>query len=142
MEKVQWKTFTFGNADAQKVYEEIGDKNTSAEEIVEKAKDPNTELHKCFEWDDSIAAHKYRLQQARSIMCNLVFVSDDKDYEPVRVFHITTEKTVYKPTKLIIQKPDEYQALLARAKAELQEFRKRYKIIQELETLFALIDEL
>ena len=142
MEKVQWKAFTFGNADAQKVYEEIGDMDTSAEEIVEKAKDPNTELHKCFEWDDSVAAHKYRLQQARNIMCNLVFVSDDKDYEPVRVFHITTEREVYKPTKMIIQKPDEYNALLSRAKAELQEFRKRYKIIQELETLFAMIDEL
>ena len=140
MEKVKWKTFYFKDADAQKCYEEIGSTNITAEEVVERAKDPNSELHKCFEWDDKIAAEKYRLQQARVLICNLVFVEDDEENEPVRVFHISTEKSIYKPTKLILQQPDEYQALLGRAKQELYAFQRKYKTLQELDGVFEAID--
>jgi hypothetical protein len=61
------------HADAQKVYNEIsaiGEQSTP-EQIVEKAKDERTELHRCFDWNDTTAAHKYRLQQARQIVCHL-----------------------------------------------------------------------
>ena len=64
MEKVMWRVDGFFKADAQKCYEEMGDSDISPEEVLEKAKDKNSELHKCFEWDDTVAANKYRLQQA------------------------------------------------------------------------------
>lgn len=144
MEQVKWKHEQFSHgADAQRVFEEIGGNvNTSAEEILEKAKDPNSELHKCFEWDDKKAGKLYRLEQARHIVCNLVFVTDDEKEEPVRVFHISTEPKVYKPTKLILQQPDEYQALLARAKQELYSFQRKYKALQELSEVFDAIEAL
>lgn len=143
MEKVKWKCPQYFNgADAQKVYEEIGDTNISAKEILEKAKDPKSELHKCFEWDDKKAAEKWRLQQAKTLVCNLVFEMPDEKDEPIRVFHITTEQSVYKPTKMILQQPDEYQSLLNNAKAELQAFKRKYKILQELEEIFEKIEEL
>ena len=47
-------------ADANKVYEEIqslGEK-CSKEDIVNKARDEHTELHQCFEWDDTRAAEQ------------------------------------------------------------------------------------
>ena len=143
MEQVQWKFNFFNGADAQKCYEELGgDVNLTPEQIVQKAKDENTELHKCFEWDDSKAADKYRLEQARHLVCNLVFVPKKKDETPVRVFHISQEKSVYKPTKLILSKPDEYSALLERAKQELYAFQRKYKSLIELEDIFKAIDEL
>lgn len=143
MEKVTWKVNLYGDADAQKVYEEIGEKNTTPEEILEKAKDPDSELHKCFEWDDSKAAHLYRLGQARTIMANLVFVSDKKDEPPVRVFYnLTFEKAEYHPTKLILKKPDEYEALLQKATGELRAFQVKYKMISELQPIFEMIDKL
>ena len=143
MEKVKWKCPQYFNgADAQKVYEELGDTDISAKEIVEKAKDPNSELHKCFEWDDKKAAEKWRLQQARVLICNLVFEIPDEEDTPVRAFYITTEKEDYKPTKLILQQPDEYKILLNNAKAELQTFKRKYKILQELAEIFEKIDEL
>ena len=142
MTQVKWKTNLFGDADAQKVAEEIGEQNTTPEEILEKAKDPDSELHKCFEWDDTVAAEKYRLQQARTIMCNLVWVTEDKKDE-VRVFYnLTFEKSEYHPTKLILQKPDEYQALLNKAKGELAAFKKKYSMLKELKKLFEDIEEL
>ena len=143
MEHVKWKHPQFAcGADAEKVYQEIGDTDTSAEEILEKAKDENSELHKCFCWDDTEAARLYRLEQARHIVCNLVFVTEDEDEAPVRVFHISTEKSVYKPTKLILQQPDEYQALLNRAKQELYAFQRKYKTLVELDEVFSAIDAL
>ena len=53
----------YKGADAQLVADEImsiGDAATP-QQIVEKARDEATELHKCFTWDDRIAAEKYRL---------------------------------------------------------------------------------
>lgn len=142
MEQVKWKFEFFNGADAQKVYEEIGNKEVSAEKVLQIAENENTELHKCFEWDDSKAAHLYRLEQARHVIANLVFVPKKEDETPVRVFHISTEKSVYKPTKLILQQPDEYQALLERAKLELYAFQKKYKSLVELEDVFTAINEL
>ena len=142
MAQVKWKTNLFGDADAQKVADEIGEQNTTPEEVLEKAKDPDSELHKCFEWDDTVAAEKYRLQQARTIMCNLVWVTEDKKDE-VRVFYnLTFEKSEYHPTKLIMQKPDEYQALLNKAKSELSAFKKKYSMLKELKKVFEDIEEL
>lgn len=36
--------------------------------IVEVARDPESPLHQCFEWDDSIAAERHRLDQARRLL--------------------------------------------------------------------------
>lgn len=141
MEHVEWKVKLF-DADATKVYEEIGEKNTTPEEILQKAENPDSELHKCFEWDDAIAGHKYRLSQARQIMCNLVFVTDDEEDKPRVFYQITTEKSEYHPTKLIMQKPDEYALLLKKAKDELQAFKNKYKTLKELHKIFEAIDEL
>lgn len=142
MNKVRWKVNLYGNADAQKVYEEIGEETTTPEEILEKAKDPNSELHKCFEWDDKKAAYKYRLQQARTIMCNLVFVSRDEKDEVRTFYNLTFEKAEYHPTTMILQKPDEYKALLEKAKGELYAFKKKYAMLKELKKLFDDIEAL
>lgn len=42
--------------------------------IVEKAKDPGTELHKCFTWDDKEAAELWRRLEASKILKRLVMV--------------------------------------------------------------------
>lgn len=140
--KVAWKTKGLFKADAQKCYEELGDNGLTPEQIVEKARDENSELHKCFEWDDTKAAEKYRLTQARSLMCNLVFVTEDQKAETRVFYNLTFEKTEYKPTKLILQKPDEYQLLVQKALGELQAFKKKYAHIKELKKVFEIIDEL
>ena len=142
MESVKWKISGVFKADAQKVYEEIGDTSVSPEEILKKARQKKSELHKCFEWDDSVAAERFRLQQARQIIQLLVITPKYEDDEPVRVFQITSEKNVYQPTRMILQQPDEYAQLLKRAKGELFALQKRYKILSELEAVFAAIDEL
>jgi len=142
MEKVEWKFKDFFKADAQKVYEEIGENKITPEQVLEKAKDENTELHKCFDWNDTSAANKYRLHQARQIIQSFVIVREKEEQPKIRAFQITTETAVYQPTRIVLQQPDEYKALLERAKEELKAFRLKYKHLQELSEIFAEIDAL
>ena len=145
----EWKMPLY-KADAQKVAEEIaaiGETATPAQ-IVEKARDEASELHKCFDWDDTVAADKWRLQQARQVVTLLVVTikNDEPEAEPVRlrVFERSGETydAGYKQTFLIVQDKDEYKALLRRAKSELEAFKRKYKALVELEKVFEAIDEL
>lgn len=132
------------HADAQKVYNEIsaiGEQSTP-EQIVEKAKDERTELHRCFDWNDTTAAHKYRLQQARQIVCHLVIHNkpEQSDRPEVRAFFKPQWAKGYKPTEYIVRREDDYQATLARALSELHAFKIKYSCLVELEEILALID--
>lgn len=140
--KAEWSVKGIFKADAQKVADEIGESKITPEELLEKAKDENTELHKCFEWNDGIAAEKYRLIQARQVITHIVFEKKAKEEVPVRCFQITTERNVYQPTKQFLVQENEYQSLLARAKAELESFVRRYSTLSELENVFKAIEEL
>lgn len=138
--EVTWRVAGIYKADAQKVAEEIGNKKITPEEVLKKAKDENSELHKCFEWNDSVAAEKYRLQQAGNVIRMLVYKSEKENTEPVRAFHITTEKNTYQPTRTFLVQQDEYQSLLKRAMAELEAFKKKYHTLSELESVFEAME--
>lgn len=42
--------------------------------VVEDARDPESALHACFEWDDSVAGEKYRIMQARALIRSVPLV--------------------------------------------------------------------
>jgi hypothetical protein len=135
------------HADAQKVADEISEIGDSAtpKEILDKARDSNTELHKCFTWDNDVAAERWRLQQARQIVCCLV-VKETEDEEAegkpaIRMFYKTEHSEGYKPTAFILRDQDEYQKLLKRAYAEMKAFSEKYRTLSELETVFEAIDQ-
>ncbi len=143
---VTWKVKGFFKADAETVYKEItalGD-SFSPEQIVEAAKDKNTELHKCFTWDDTVAAENWRKHQARMLVAQLVIRTETTDNEPVavRVIASTNVRNEYKPVVKVLEVEQDYADLLARAVAELKAFQQKYKTIKELREIFEAIDEL
>ena len=138
----EWRVKGIYKADAQKVADEIGNDKITPQEIIEKARDEQSELHKCFEWNDTIAAERYRLQQARNVLSMLVFKLKTEEEQPVRIFSLTTEKSTYQPTKQFLVQADEYQDLLKRALAELETFKKKYSTLNELEEVFKAIEKL
>lgn len=129
--------------DPYKVYDEIQSlgENVKPEMIVAAAQDSNSELHKCFEWDDTEAARKYRIIQAGNLVRNLVIVESKEKSEPqqIRVMY-TSQDGGYKQTTLILQQPDEYETLKNRAMAELRAIKNKYNMILELKEIFDLID--
>ena len=137
---VAWRIQGYYKADAQKVAEEIGFGKFTPLEVLEKAKDETTELHKCFEWNDSIAAEKYRLEQAKNIIRMLVYEKETKEQAVVRYYAKTETKHVYQSTKQFLVQEDEYQGLLRRALAELEAFKKKYHTLTELESIFEAME--
>lgn len=58
--------------------------------VLESAKNKSSVLHKCFTWDDSIAANKWRLRQASEMLSNIQ-LKVIKDGEPrfFRAYEVT-----------------------------------------------------
>lgn len=141
-----WRTPGIFNADPQTVCNELRQlgEEFSPSDVVERAKDETTELHKCFEWNDTKAAEKYRLHQARQITSNLVFrkLEDKEEATPilVRVFNKTEPAGGYKPPERVFTQSDEYDKLLRRAMAELKQFKVKYSMLKELDYILSLID--
>lgn len=140
-----WKTgfaSLYKGVDAEKVASEIeaiGESVTPAE-ILDRARDKSTELHKCFEWDDTVAAERFRLQQARQIVCHLVIKEVDEDKPEYRFFQMPDRSEGYKPITFIMRDKTEYEKLLAQAREELRIFKQKYHNLSELEEILALID--
>ena len=150
MENVKWRINLY-NADAKTVYDEIktiadgkATKDVAPKEIVQYAREnPDSELHKCFEWDDTKAAEKWRTQQARSIVVNLIVdIQDSKTDKPVtaRVILQSAETNNYKPA--IFMNTDEYARTLKRAWDELREWKNRYKSLKDagIQAVIEMID--
>ena len=147
-ERVVWGCFKY-KADPNLVYDEVSALGDSCkpQEVVDLAKDPNTELHKCFDWNDETAADKWRLHTARNILLSLkveVIRKDKKTGEPekipFRVFQNDREEKTYKHVDFIVRHDDEYTKLLKRAKEELASFKRRYSMITELSEVIEEID--
>lgn len=145
-EKYCWKAGGYHpKANANKVGKEIESLDeVKPENIVNFARDKKTELHKCFEWNDGIAAENYRRQQAAAIMNNLVFVVRKDVNSPakeVKAYVNTQKNQEYKPIDYVLHSPTEYQKMLDKAIRDLQSTRNKYAEIAELQDLYELIDE-
>lgn len=146
---IKWSIKDIFKADASKCYEEIsaiGDE-VKPEQVVERARDTSSELHKCFEWNDTAAAERYRIIQARSVINHLIVVKKDSeasDVNPIQ-FRVMmkndrSESSGYKQTIVMVKDEDEYRKLLQQAYAELHAFKQKYACLAELSNILALID--
>lgn len=135
----KWKPGTFLVADAAKVgteLERLG-QVVSAESVVEAARDDETELHKCFEWDDSEAARQHRLSQARYVLRRISVVHEvtRPDAEPVCVrvrayecVQITANERRYVPTTTALSSPDLRVQVLGRLERTIAEAEQTARI--------------
>lgn len=152
MEIASWKVNGIYKANATKIAKEIklisnsnSENKFTPEELVAYGKNPNTELHKCFEWNDAVAGECWRISQAQGIIRNLAIVvtkDDSIKTEPtsIRMFVSTGERdSTYKSTIEVVKDVDEYKKLLQQAYEELQVFKKKYQSIKELAKIIALI---
>ena len=139
---VTWNGFRF-SADAEKCYREIQSLECiTPASIVDYARSEDTELHKCFQWDDSIAAENWRKQQARIIVSSLVVTVEKNTAgsQKYRLIQHDDSTKEYKPVVFTVRNMDEYSRLLAQAKRELRSFKERYKSITELSEVIEQIE--
>lgn len=97
----QWKIKSFGKKiDPDQALEEIRKAENlygkiTAETVLKVAEDDDSPIHELFEWDDSKAAHNYRLAQARTIINNLevIVISSSEKEIRIPVFEITKDES-------------------------------------------------
>lgn len=134
MKKYSWKYII--NADAQKVGEELEEIERLGTlepqhllEYAERHKD--SELYKCFEWDNDEASRKYRIYQARQIICSISVEIKEEPREISRVYYSVSDKETserkFKNISLIINNEDEYQQILEKAKDEFIKCKQKYE---------------
>jgi hypothetical protein len=125
------------DADPQKIGEalkklEDKDGRMPSETIVEAAKSPKHVLHPHFEWNDKLAAHQHRLQQARHLV-SLIRV-EDADGEPVPAYYSIADKEgiAYRPHDKVVTSHELQHAVLKQAERDLSAFLVRYRVLQDV----------
>lgn len=138
---------------AYSVYEQVKEctgNEPTPEAMVSAASEKSCPIHVAFEWDDSIAGHKYRLTQARTMLRSFVMIPEEgrrKDsvriLETIRVTPNTETgeaRIAYLPTADVMKDQEARAALLQRALNEFMSLRRRYLHLQELAVVFAEVD--
>lgn len=84
--------------------------------IVREAAKENSPIHDYFEWDDSEAAVKYRLEQAGCLMreCKTVFTNESSHRMiPVNQFTFADGDGSVRETRVLLQDPESRTATMA-----------------------------
>lgn len=104
------------------------------ETVVEEAADPASPLHDCFEWDNSAAAHKHRLWQAR-MLCRSIRIAIEPDKsEPLFVsVHVEDGAArAYHPARVMVRHIDLWTRVMNLA---FERLRSADAALQELEAI-------
>lgn len=111
----------------------------SAAELVNESRAEDSPLHDMFEWNDTIAAEKYRETQAQKIIRSIVKVVENEplDYRA----YSSIAPNSYVSTTNALSKEETRAIILRNAKRELETFKRKYGKLMELSKLINVIDE-
>ena len=115
-----------------------------AGDLVERSRKPDAPLHEAFEWNDTTAAHEYRVEQAKYLLRSIeVTVEPQKQKKPVRAFVsvVRDKDRSYTSVSHALSDPELRRQVLMQALRELEAWRERHAELVELAGVFAAIDE-
>lgn len=152
-----WKTpRVFGHVDpnaAGGFVESLIEKHGSVRPatLVEESRPPGAVLHPVFEWDDTIAAERFREEQGRGVLKNLVVLSPVTATRPdpveLRAFVPVTikkdEDRGYVTIEEVLHTPDYLEEMLDRARRDLLSFERKYEMLKDeddLASVFSAIE--
>jgi glutamate synthase domain-containing protein 2 len=146
----QWKPGSQSKGDAQIVGETLEEIRVrsgrlTASTVLEEAVNPESPIHGAFTWDDTEAAQQYRLEQARHLIRSVVMVREDEPGQPtIRAFVSIREDGDQEYTNIVTAMSDRAlrKQVVARALAELKDWRKRYNELREFAKVFEAIDQM
>lgn len=103
--------------------------------LLDASRNENAPLHNAFEWDDTIAAEKWRIEQARQLIANIRIVrsTDADERDKVRGFVSTPGRQgVYVSMDTALRRDELRSYLLEQAKRDSQIFLAKYRKLEEL----------
>jgi len=147
----KFKPMSCISADAQAVGEVCERLETEGrltpEDLLEESRDDEAPLHDYIEWDDSVAAEKYRVRQCAHVIRSIITVVEHKESEIVTKAFVSLHepggtKETYKSVAVALQDVTTRDVVLRNAKRELVTFRRKYIQLSELADVFDAIDQL
>lgn len=119
------------------------EKGLTAESLVEMAKDEDNPLHNFFEWEDSLAGEKWRLQQARVLINEVKVIIEEKEYYAFENVQIAVleggeqqvsknKERVYKPVIEIISNQELRRQIVDSALNKLSYWEEQNSKYEEL----------
>lgn len=117
------------------------------ERVIVDARNLASPLHPLFEWDESEAAHQYRLVQARALIrAVIVRYRPAPDEAPRKVVAFVNvkdgDRQYYTATAVALANPKQRAIVLRQAWEDFHAIRRRYADLAEFATLFAALDEI
>lgn len=156
-EKFVWKAGAQFPVDAKTAVDTIHDLQQSlgkdtitAKELLDASRNEGAPLHSCFEWDDTVAAEKYRVEQARHIINSIEIKFVDTDYPAhlkqtrymVNTVCVAPKAQGEFATINVAFTNENYRtAVLKNALHELRSFQSKYSRYQELSGVIKAIDD-
>lgn len=117
--------------------------------VVDEARDEDSPLHGAFEWDDGVAAEKYRLDQAQRLIRSFrVTVENDGKEVEIPVFvNVSADRkegkaeNPYRLTESVKEVPDLMEVAVSDALEQLEGVRNRYAHLNQLRDVWDAIDK-
>jgi predicted RNA-binding protein YlxR (DUF448 family) len=107
--------------------------------VVETARDPEHPLHSRFEWDDSLAAEKYRLEQAGQLLRVVKLPADPSRASDLRAFVAVkgkdSHRADYVPTEEAMADEFARKLVLRDMEREWRLLKRRYEHMREFADL-------
>lgn len=120
------------------------------ERVVAAARSADSALHDGFTWDDTEAANKCRIEEAKLILRAIVVVEERDGMEvEVRAFCNVREKDdeggyedkgIYVPTHKAMSDADYREYVLRQALRDAEAYANRYRAFEELARIIKAID--
>jgi hypothetical protein len=110
------------------------------EHVIEAARPKRSILHSKFEWDDTTAAHEYRLWQARHLIS--ISITIEQGIKTQEFISLRSERRTgggYRTTVSVMSNEEWREQSLRDALMELNCFQQKYSRLRELAGVFAAI---
>lgn len=110
--------------------------------VVDAARDPDHPLHRCFLWDDTEAAERYRQAQARTLIYSVRVRTEGAGDRHLGYVNVKTTEggNAYLPAAVVMSDEAMREQSLADCMKVLDGFRQRYEHLSELAGVWAAID--
>ena len=122
---------------------ESRDGTITREAFLEESRPVDSPTHSCFEWDDSVAAEKYRLNQSSAIIRDIKVTISSEDTEPIVstafvniMSNPTAQEAQYQTMAVAVSNLDTRQVILQNALDDLNKLRIKYRDLVELSRVF------
>jgi hypothetical protein len=117
--------------------------------MVKEARNPSNALHNWFDWEDTMAARKWRLHQARVLMGVIKITVNnnlsDKEYRKYLNVTITNDdgeaESVYINTNKVMQDNQLRSQIISKALKEIEYWKRIYEDYREFNLIFQDVEK-